>query len=218
MAETSNENEENEEPKEEQTGDDDASPPLEPERRHSLDAFSALQRQLAVVDFSGLTAAQRAIAKMTASNIPAILAAQNAIAKHFAQSINFSGLASTYKALLRSESFMTSATAQTQWAEALSLAVDFSALRDAFASSAAWPRSPRQTRQRWNRYSGKLRLSQRLLKARRSEFQKSTSRSWRVFFTAGSLLTSAKLMTSMPPQRSPSKKACPSAGFRDPRL
>lgn len=103
----------------------------------SLDAFSIVQRQLAAIDFTALTAAQRAIERATAFKIPDILVAQDAVAKHFAQSIDFSRIASTSKALIDMKALSATATAQTQWADSLAKAVDFSALHDAVASSAA---------------------------------------------------------------------------------
>lgn len=112
-------------------------PPAKHSGAHSLEAFSTIQRHLAAIDFAGLTAAQRAIESLAVSNVPAILAAQDSIAKHFMHSINFEHLIPTYKALLSSESLIAATAAQTQWAEALSKAIDFSALREAAGSISA---------------------------------------------------------------------------------
>jgi predicted DNA binding CopG/RHH family protein len=114
---------------------DDTSSAREPIR--GLEVFSDLQRQLAATDFTALTAAQHAIAQATAFKIPEILAAQDAVAKHFAQTIDFSRLASTHKALIDVGALSGAATAQTQWATSLARAVDFSALYQAIGSSAA---------------------------------------------------------------------------------
>jgi hypothetical protein len=121
--------------------DADAAPsddtPRAPEPMHGLEAFSALQRQLAVIDFTALTAARHAIAQATAFKIPQILAAQDAIANHFAQTVDFSRLASTHKALIDAGALNAASTAQTQWASSLAKSVDFSALNQAVASIAA---------------------------------------------------------------------------------
>lgn len=113
---------------------DDKSRPQEPIRR--LEAISDLQRQLAAIDFAAPTAAQHAIAQPTAFEISQIFAAQDAVARHFAQTIDFSRLASTHTALIDAGA-LSVATAQTQWAASLTKSVDFSALNQAVASSAA---------------------------------------------------------------------------------
>ena len=122
-------------------GDDDASSSGDASRRRDplrgLDAFSAIQRQLAAIDFAALTGAQRAIEQATAFRIPAILAAQDAIAKNFAQSIDWTALAASHKALIDTGALSAAVGVQTKWAESLAKAVDFSALHDAIASSAA---------------------------------------------------------------------------------
>lgn len=108
-----------------------------PEPIRGLEAFSAIQRQLASMDFTALTAIQHAIAPATAFKIPQIFAAQDAIAKNFARTIDFSRLASTHNALIGAGALSAATTAQTQWAASLAKAVDFSALNQAIASSTA---------------------------------------------------------------------------------
>lgn len=102
-----------------------------------LDAFSATQRQLAAIDFSALTAAQRLVEQTTTFKIPAIIAAQDAIAKNFAKSIDFSQLAATHRALIDAGATVKAAVTQKRWAEALATSVDVSALNQALASTAA---------------------------------------------------------------------------------
>lgn len=104
----------------------------------ALGAFSVIQRQLAAIDFSALTAAQRAVEQATAFRIPEIVAAQEVVAKHFAHSIDFSHLAAAHKALVVDAGAITNTVAaQEQWADSLAKSVDFSALNNALASSAA---------------------------------------------------------------------------------
>jgi hypothetical protein len=128
-------------PEDHPPSDADAAPaddtPHAPEPMRGLEAFSALQRQLAAIDFTALTAAQHAIAQATAFKIPQIFAAQDAVAKHFAQTIDFSRLASTHKALIDAGALNAAMTAQTQWAASLAKSVDFSALNQAIVSSTA---------------------------------------------------------------------------------
>lgn len=57
----------------------------------SLDAFASIQRMLASIDFSAVEAAQRAIEGNDTSKM--IAEAQEAIAKNFASSIDFSRIA-----------------------------------------------------------------------------------------------------------------------------
>jgi hypothetical protein len=129
-------------PREEEPSEGDDTSPSSPGSRASdpfrgLDAFSAIQRELAAVDFTALTAAQRAIEQATAFKIPEILAAQDAVAKHFAGSIDFSRLASTHNALINAGALSAATAARTKWADSLAKAVDFTALRDAVVSSTA---------------------------------------------------------------------------------
>lgn len=100
----------------------------------SLDAFAAIQRSLASIDFSAIQAAQRAIEQ--ASGLQKMIEAQNAIAGNFARTIDFSHLAQTYKALTDAGAAVQAVTAQQKWAESLAKSVDFSALNSALASSA----------------------------------------------------------------------------------
>ena len=102
-----------------------------------LDAYASIQRHLAAVDFTALRAAQRTIERATAFQIPSIIAAQDAVAKSFARSIDFTRLATAHRSLTETSVLQVAAAAQRQWTDSLSSAVDFSALRDAVASSAA---------------------------------------------------------------------------------
>jgi hypothetical protein len=102
-----------------------------------LAAFSAIQRQLAAIDFSALTAARRLIEQATTFKIPEIIAAQEAVAKNFANSVDFSHLAVTHKALVDAGATAKAIAAQQRWAESLAKSVDFSALDKALASTAA---------------------------------------------------------------------------------
>jgi hypothetical protein len=108
----------------------------------SLDAFAAIQRSLASIDFSAIEAAQRAIEQTGA--FAKIIEAQEAIAKNFARSIDFSGIAATHKAIADAGVAAQAMTAQHQWAESLAKSLDFAALNRAVASSAAldeWART-----------------------------------------------------------------------------
>ncbi|MCC7078893.1 MAG: hypothetical protein IT198_17390 [Acidimicrobiia bacterium] len=102
-----------------------------------LDAFAGIQRQLAGLDFLALTAARRSISQFTAFKIPQIVAAQDTIAKHFAQSIDFSHLTESYRQVMVAARETQGLGVQTRWAEALSKSIDSSAITDALASTAA---------------------------------------------------------------------------------
>lgn len=120
----------------------DDAPPTTPASQHRdllnvLDAFAAIQRQLAAADFTALTTAQRAIEAATPIQIPSIVGAQDAVAKSFGRSVDFSHLAETYRSLMDVSARTVAVAAQKQWAESLGKAINFSALRDAIASSAA---------------------------------------------------------------------------------
>jgi hypothetical protein len=108
----------------------------------SLDAFAAIQRSLASIDFSAVQAAQRAFEQADA--FKKIIETQEAIAKNFAGSIDFSGIASTHKAIVDAGAAVPATVAQQKWAESLAKSVDFSALNRAVSSSAAldeWART-----------------------------------------------------------------------------
>lgn len=108
----------------------------------SLDAFAAIQRSLASIDFSAIQTALRAFAQ--AGAFEQIIEAQEAIAENFARSIDFSGIAATYKAIVDAGAAGQAMTAQQQWAESLANSIDFSALNRAVSSSAAldeWART-----------------------------------------------------------------------------
>lgn len=107
----------------------------------SLEAFAAIQRNLASIDFSAIRAAQRALER--GGVFQKIVEAQEEIAKNFARSIDFSGIAATHKAIVDFGGAQAVA-AQKQWAESLATSVDFSALNRAVSSSAAldeWART-----------------------------------------------------------------------------
>jgi hypothetical protein len=108
----------------------------------SLDAFAAIQRSLASIDFSAVQAAQRAFEHTGA--LKKIIEAQEAIAKDFARSIDFSGIAATHKAIVDAGLAMQAVGAQKQWADSLAKSLDFAALNRAVSSSAAlheWTRT-----------------------------------------------------------------------------
>lgn len=100
----------------------------------SLDAFAAIQRNLASIDFSAIRAAQRALEQ--GGVFQKIVEAQEEITKNFARSIDFSGIAATHKAIVDFGGAQATA-AQKQWAESLAKSVDFSALVRAVSSFAA---------------------------------------------------------------------------------
>ena len=102
-----------------------------------LRAFSAIQHQIAAVDFTATTAAARAIRQATAIQLEDVAVARDAIVKNFAQSINFSRLVTTHKFCTEATSLKYAEDAQQRWAHSLSEAVNVSALRDSIASSAA---------------------------------------------------------------------------------
>ena len=107
-----------------------------PYRRKSLsglEAFAALQRNLAVTNFSALAATQRAIEQ--SARLPDFAAAQDAIAKSFARSIDFASLTATLKTL--DEAAERTAAVVEQWSDSLRTAINLSALRDALEASAS---------------------------------------------------------------------------------
>lgn len=108
----------------------------------SLDAFAAIQRQLASIDFSAVRAAQRTLEQ--AGAFEKIVEARDAIAENFSRSIDFSAIAEAHRAIAESGAAAQAMAAQKQWAESLASSIDFSALNSAVSSSAAldeWART-----------------------------------------------------------------------------
>ena len=97
-----------------------------------LETFAALQRHLAATSFNALAVTQRAIEQSAA--LQEFTAAQNAIAKSFARSIDFESLTATLKTLDTGAARVGEAA--RQWSDSLSRAINLPALRDALASSA----------------------------------------------------------------------------------
>ena len=102
------------------------------ERLSGLEAFAALQRHLAATSFNALAATQRAIERSAA--LQDFAAAQDAIVKSFARSIDFASLTATLK-MLDTTAERVGAAAK-QWSDSLSKSINLPALRDALASSA----------------------------------------------------------------------------------
>jgi hypothetical protein len=100
----------------------------------SLDAFAAVQRHIASIDFSAINAARRA---MEQSGIFKVIEAHDAIAKHFARSVDFSHLTDTYRMIIDSGLAAQAKAAQQQWAESLARSINFTALSDAVAATSA---------------------------------------------------------------------------------
>ena len=100
----------------------------------SLDAFAAIQRHLAFTDFPAIKAAQRLLDQ---SGIAKALEAQDAIAKHFARSLDFARLTESHRRILDSGLVAHAQAAQQQWAQSLASSINFAALNDAVAASAA---------------------------------------------------------------------------------
>ncbi|HUW32904.1 MAG TPA: hypothetical protein VM223_14955, partial [Planctomycetota bacterium] len=111
----------------------------------SLDAFAAIQRSLASIDFSAVQAVQAARRSFEHTGaLKKIIEAQEAIAKDFARSIDFSGIAATHKAIVDAGLAAQAVGAQKQWADSLAKSLDFAALNRAVSSSAAlheWART-----------------------------------------------------------------------------
>ena len=106
-------------------------------RLPALDAFASIQRQLAAIDLSAVRAAQRAIAESAAFRLPEVWAAQDQVATHFAQSVDFSRLTDAHKVINEASGFTSAFAAQQQWADALAKSIRLPALEAALASSAA---------------------------------------------------------------------------------
>lgn len=116
--------------------------PIFPWSGPSLDAFAAIQRRLAALDFSAIQAAQHVFEQPGA--FKKVIEAQDAITKNFARSIDFSGIAATHRAIADIGFSTQAVAAQKQWAESLAKSVDFSALNRAVSSSKAladWART-----------------------------------------------------------------------------
>jgi len=125
----------------ENEGEDSAGEEQPPERDFgprfampSLDAFAAIQRHLAFTDFPAIKAAQRLLDQ---SGIAKALEAQDAIAKHFARSLDFARLTESHRRILDSGLVAHAQAAQQQWAQSLASSINFAALNDAVAASAA---------------------------------------------------------------------------------
>ncbi|MBI5738866.1 MAG: hypothetical protein HY997_23640 [Mycolicibacterium neoaurum] len=101
----------------------------------SLEAFAAIQRHLASIDFSAIRATERAIEQSGA--FKKMVDTQDAIAREFARSVDFSRLDDTYRALTQVGPAVQAMAAQQRWAESLASSIDFTALNNALASSAA---------------------------------------------------------------------------------
>lgn len=108
-----------------------------PDRLPALGAFADIQRQLAAIEFPAVRAAQRAIEQSAVFRLPEVWAAQDLVAKHFAQSIDFSHLTHAYKAISDAAAISGAVATQKQWADSLAKSIHFPALENALASSAA---------------------------------------------------------------------------------
>lgn len=104
----------------------------------ALDAFSSIQRQLAAIDFTSVRAAQRGFDQSAAFRIREVVTVQDLVAKHFAQSIDFSRLTAAFKVITDTSAITNIFAAQTKWADSLVKAIHFPALEGALASSAAF--------------------------------------------------------------------------------
>lgn len=81
----------------------------------SLDAFASIQRSLASIDFSATQAAQRALTGI--GPLKRIVETQEAIASHFARSLDFSRIARTLNAFAQTAATAHAKTVQKQWAD-----------------------------------------------------------------------------------------------------
>lgn len=93
----------------------------------ALEAFATAQRTLAALDFSAFFEAQRALSQFTAT-ASSIARAHEAIARGFGQSVDFAALIPAHHALADSAAMKDVVSAQAQWVEALTRAIDVSAL------------------------------------------------------------------------------------------
>lgn len=84
-----------------------------------------------------MRAAQQAIEQSAVFRLPEVWAAQDLVAKHFAQSIDFSRLTHAYKAISDGAAISGAVAMQKQWADSLAKSIHFPALENALASSAA---------------------------------------------------------------------------------
>lgn len=106
-------------------------------RSPALDAFASAQRQLAAIDLSAVRAAQRALAESATSRLPEVWAAQDQVAKHFAQSLDFARLTDAREVIDKASAVTTAFAAEQGWADALAKSIRLPALEEALASSAA---------------------------------------------------------------------------------
>jgi hypothetical protein len=98
----------------------------------NLNAFASVQRQIAGLDLSVVTAAHRELSQaIVAANAPTIAAAQEAARAYFARSIDFSRLATAQRAVM-SNAAVAAMPARLEWAKALGAAIDVSALEHAY--------------------------------------------------------------------------------------
>lgn len=129
---------EEQKPQDDHTGaPDDASPPAggpsSNDASAPLDDFLAAQRSLASMDFLAIQAAQRFSLETDA--LRKIVEAQEAIAKEFSRSFDFTHITEALNAL--TDTGVTEAiAAQKKWADSLSASIDFPALGRAVAASA----------------------------------------------------------------------------------
>ena len=108
----------------------------------SLEAFAAIQRRLASVQFSAIVDAERAFKQGGA--FKEFAEAQEAIIRNFASSFDFSGIAATHKSIVDAGVAAPAIERLKQWAESLAKSIDFAALNGAVSSSAgldAWART-----------------------------------------------------------------------------
>ena len=98
----------------------------------NLNAFASVQRQIAGLDLSVVTAAHRELSQaIVAANAPTIAAAQEAARAYFARSIDFSRLAAAQRAVM-SNAAVAAMPVRLEWAKALGAAIDVSALEHAY--------------------------------------------------------------------------------------
>lgn len=123
---------------EEEGSSEQASPDAAQDRRlalPSLGSFAAIQRQLASLDFVAIQAARRMSEQ--AAPFKQVVEAQDAIAREFARSIDFSRLAETIRGFTEGGTVSVALDAQQRWAESLAKSIDFTALNRALISGTA---------------------------------------------------------------------------------
>ena len=100
------------------------------DRLNTLQTFATAQRRIAGSNFAALAQAQYAIGAY-APQIAEVAATREAIAKNFAGSIDFSGIATIHKQLEANR--LNMAAAVQQWTKFLTQAIDYPTLRAAVA-------------------------------------------------------------------------------------